>query len=268
MVMTYPSMSSEWILITGASAGIGEVFAKRFAALTHPLVLVARSVEKLQTLARQLESAHKIKTSVIQADLTDRTAPKGIAEELGRQGIQLYGLVNNAGCGAGGQFVEVTRDRHLNVIDLNIRSLVELTHLFLPGMIERKKGFVINVSSTASFQPIPYSSVYSASKAFVSFFSEALWLETKNTGVRVLNLCPGLTKTDFGKTAKMGDFHSDRMAELPEQVVETALNALKKNVPTVISGWHNRLLAGLERFVPHRILLWGSLAFQNSRKRG
>ena len=266
--MTHPSMSSDWILITGASAGIGEVFAKRFAALAHPLVLVARSAEKLQALARDLESTYNIKTSVIQADLTERTAPKSISEELNRQGIQLYGLVNNAGCGAGGQFVQVPRDHYLAMIDLNVRSLVELTHLFLPGMIERKKGFVINVSSTASFQPIPYSSVYAASKAFVSFFSEALWLETKNTGVRVLNLCPGLTKTDFGKTAKMGDFHSDRMAEFPEQVVETALNALKKNVPTVISGWHNRLLATLERLVPHSFLLWGSLVFQNSRKRG
>lgn len=267
MAMTHPSMS-EWILITGASAGIGEVFAKRFAALAHPLVLVARSAEKLKTLAQHLESTYQIKTVIIQANLTERTAPKRIFEELNRQGIQLHGLINNAGCGAGGRFVDVPTELYLNMIDLNIRSLVELTHLFLPGMVHRKKGFVINVSSTASFQPIPYSSVYAASKVFVTFFSEALWLETKNTGVRILNLCPGLTKTDFGKTAKMGDFHSDRMAEQPGQVVETALNALKKDVPTVISGWHNRLLATLERLVPHSVLLWGSLLFQNSRKRG
>lgn len=265
--MTNPSISLEWILITGASAGIGENFAKRFAAEGYSLVLIARSADKLKALASQLEAAHKTKTFIIQIDLTERTAPNKVFDELDRCGIQLYGLVNNAGCGAGGRFVEVPRDRHVNVIDLNVRSLVELTHLFLPGMLERKKGFIINVSSTASFQPIPYSSVYSASKAFVTFFSEALWLETKNTGVRVLNLCPGLTKTDFGATASMRDFHSDPLAEYPEQVVETALRALKKNVPTVISGWHNKLLAGLERFVPHWFLLWGSLVFQNSRKR-
>lgn len=264
--MRFVPSEESWILITGASAGIGEVFAKRFAEEGNNLVLVARSSDKLQTLAKHLENSYQIRTLMIQTDLAKDESPKVIFEEINQQGINLYGLINNAGCGAGGKFVDVSRERYLNMIDLNVRALVELTHLFLPGMIERKRGFIINVSSTASFLPLPYSSVYSASKAFVTFFSEALWLETKNTGVRVLNLCPGLTKTDFGITAGMRDFHQDPIAENPERVVETALRALNKNIPTVVSGWHNKLLVLLERFVPHRVLLWASSMVQNSRK--
>lgn len=264
--MRFVPSEESWILITGASAGIGEVFAKRFAEEGNNLVLVARSLERLQILAKHLEDSYRIKTLTIQTDLAKDDSPRKVFDQVNRQGIDLYGLINNAGCGAEGKFIDVSLDRYLNMIDLNIRSLVELTHLFLPGMIERKKGFIMNVSSTASFQPLPYSSVYAASKAFVTFFSEALWLETKNTGVRMLNLCPGLTKTDFGTTAGMRDFHTDPIAQYPEQVVETALKALKKNNPTAISGLRNQFLVLLERFVPHRFLLWASLFVQNSRR--
>ncbi len=262
-----PDNHKSWVLITGASGGLGECFARRLAEEGNSLILVARSHEKLKNLAAQLEAKHPVKTLAISADLTEPTAPRKLFDEMSRQGIQLYGLINNAGSGAGGKFVEVARERYLQLIDLNVRSLVELTHLFLPGMIEHKKGFVINVSSTACYQPVPYSSVYAASKSFVTAFSEALWLETQDTGVRVLNLCPGLTKTDFGTTAGIRDFHTDPIAEDPEQVVAAALRGLKKNIPTVISGWHNQLLAFLERLAPHRFLLWACLVFQNSRRR-
>lgn len=261
-----PSDLKSWILITGASSGIGECFAKYFAKDGYHLVLVARSQDKLKNLAQQLEAKHGIRTLFIPADLTEPSAPKKIYEQIEQHGVRLYGLINNAGCGAGGKFVDVKTEHYLQMIDLNIRSLVELTHLFLPGMVERKKGLILNVSSTASYQPLPYSSVYAASKAFVSSFSEALWLETRNTGVRVLNLCPGLTKTDFGVAAGIRDFRCDPLAEHPERVVETAFRALKKNVPTVISGWHNQLLVFLERLVPHRFVLWASLLVQNSRR--
>ena len=264
--MRFTPSEESWILITGASAGIGEVFAKRFADRGNHLVLVARSIDKLQTLAKHLETSYHIQTLTIEADLAKDDLPKKVFGKVNQQNIELYGLINNAGCGASGKFADVTLDRYLNMIDLNIRSLVELTHLFLPGMIKRKKGFILNVSSMASFQPLPYSSVYSASKAFVTFFSEALWLETKNTGVRILNLCPGLTKTNFGKAAGIRDFHNDPIAESPERVVETALRALNKNMPTVISGWHNKFLVLLERFIPHRILLWASLVVQDNRR--
>ncbi len=261
-----PHNLNTWILITGASSGIGECFAKRLAKEGNNLILVARSQEKLKQLAQSLEDQYQTKVLCIPADLVALDAPSKIYKEINERGISLFGLINNAGCGAGGKFIEVSRERYLQMIDLNIRSLVELTHLFLPGMIEQKKGFVLNVSSTASYQPIPYSSVYAASKAFVTSFSEALWLETKNSGVRILNLCPGLTKTNFGIAAGIRDFRSDPIAEKPEQVVDAALRALKKNIPTVISGWHNWLLAVIERLVPHRFVLWASLALQNSRR--
>lgn len=265
-MQVFPSGLSPWIMVTGASSGIGEVFVRRFAQMQANLILVARSTDKLMKLSSDIERSFGVRTLILANDLCSESSPLSIFEEVRKKVIQLYGLVNNAGCGAGGKFVDVSRERYLNMIDLNVRALVELTHLFLPGMIERKRGFIINVSSTASFLPLPYSSVYSASKAFVTFFSEALWLETKNTGVRVLNLCPGLTKTDFGITAGMRDFHQDPIAENPQRVVETALRALNKNIPTVVSGWHNKLLVLLERFVPHRVLLWASSTVQNSRR--
>lgn len=265
MSFSLPSENS-WVLITGASAGIGEAFAKRFAQDGWNVVLLARSADKLQALARTLESESRIKTFVITIDLTDRRACRKVYEEIKAEGILLEGVVNNAGSGVGGKFIEAPLDRYLAMIDLNVRALLELTHLFLGEMIDRKRGFILNVSSTAAFQPLPYSSVYAATKSFVTSFTEALWLETKGTGVRVLNLCPGLTKTNFGTTAGMRDFYVDPLAEKPEQVVETAFRALKGNSPTVLSGWLNRLLAFTIRLTPHRILL--ELTFWVQKLRG
>ena len=125
----------------------------------------------------------------------------------------------------------------------------------------------MNVSSTASFQPLPYSSVYAATKSFVTSFTEALWLETRGTGVRILNLCPGVTKTNFGVQAGLRDFHTHPFAEEPDRVIETAFRALKGNAPTVISGWRNKLLIFLERLIPHRLLLWLTLIYQQTRGR-
>ncbi len=260
-----PSSLTSWVLITGASSGIGEVFAKRFAREGWNLILVARSADKLQKLGQILERENSIKTFVIPVDLTNHTAPRKVYEEVKQKGISLDGLVNNAGFGVGGRFSEVTLSDYLGMIDLNVRALIELTHLFLSEMIERKQGFILNVSSTACFQPLPFSSVYAATKSFVTSFSEALWLETQGTGVRVLNLCPGVTKTDFGVRAGLRDFHLDSQAEEPEQVVETAFHALRKNKPTVISGWRNKVLVFLERLVPKRFLLWAIMLIQKSR---
>ena len=264
--MVFPrSDSKRWTLITGASSGIGEAFAKRFAREGWNVVLVARSGGRLENLARALEVENQVSSVSIQADLTERTAPRNIYDELKKRRIELDGLVNNAGFGFGGKFVEVPLEQYLGMIDLNIRCLVELTHLFLPEMIRRKQGLILNVSSTASHQPLPFSSVYAASKAFVSSFTEALWLETRGTGIRVLNLCPGVTKTEFGIRAGLRDFRTDPIAEAPEQVVETAFRALGRKGPTVISGWSNRFLVCLERFVPRRLLLELVLIFQKSR---
>lgn len=264
--MTAFVSSKLWVLITGASSGIGEVFARRFAREGWNTVLVARSLDKLNTLARFLESENKVSTLVIGTDLVGREAPRYVYDQTKRSGIEIEGLVNNAGFGAAGKFQDVELERYLGMIDLNVRALVELTHLFLKDMLARKKGFILNVSSTACFQPIDYSSVYAATKAFVTSFSEALWMELKGSGIRVLNVCPGLTKTNFGNAAGGRDYRKEAIAELPEAVVETAFRALKGNRPTVISGWGNRVLVFLEQLIPHRVLLWLIPHVQKARK--
>lgn len=260
-----PSLDSRrWVLITGASAGIGEAFARRFAREGWNAVLVARSQDKLEALARSLGEQHGTETFVIACDLSQHDAPDHVYRTVKQAGIQLEGLVNNAGIGAYGKFHTVLLDRYLSMIDLNVRALVQLTHLFLPEMLLHKRGLIINVSSTACYQPLSYSSIYAATKSFVTSFSEALWLETKGTRVRVLNLCPGVTKTDFGATAGMRNFREDPFAEEPEAVVETAFRALKTNPPTAVSGWQNRLRLFLERLVPHRVLLVAVDLYQKS----
>ena len=261
-----PSLFKPWVLITGASSGIGEVFARRFAREGWNTVLVARSLDKLNTIARFLEAENGASTFVIGTDLIGREAPQYVYDQTKQAGIKIEGLVNNAAFGASGKFQDVELGRYLGMIDLNVRALVELTRLFLNDLLLRKKGFILNVSSVASFQPLNYSSVYSATKAFVTSFSEALWLELKGTGVRVLNLCPGLTKTNFGNVAGGKDYRKEKFAESAEAVVETAFRALRGNQPTVISGWKNRILVFLERLIPHRVLLWIIPYVQNIRK--
>ncbi|OGW85287.1 MAG: hypothetical protein A3C35_04990 [Omnitrophica bacterium RIFCSPHIGHO2_02_FULL_46_11] len=266
--MSFPANQGKpWVLITGASSGIGEVFAKRFAHEGWNIVLNGRSADKLESLAKTLAAENETETVVIKADLALRESPRNIYEELKRRKIELYGLVNNAGFGFGGAFAEVPLDQYLGMIDVMIRALVELSGLFLPEMIRRKRGLIINVSSTASFTPLPYSSVYSASKAFATSFTEALWLETQGTGVRILNLCPGLTKTDFGIRAGLRDFRDDPFAQSPEEVVETAFRALKGNSPIAISGLRNKILTFLIRYFPHWFVLRVVLWVQKSRGR-
>ncbi len=258
--------TGRWILITGASSGIGEVFVRRFAREGSHMVLIARSADKLNTLARELETEFGVQTLVVAIDLSLKEAAATIFSRVKENRIQLYGIINNAGFGAGRAFHKSLLEPYLKMIDVNIRALVELTHLFLPGLISQNEGLILNVSSTASYQPIPLTSVYAASKSFVTSFTEALWLELKETKIRVMNLCPGLTKTPFGVSAGLRDFRNDPFAETPEQVVTHAFDAFSKDNPTVISGFHNYLIIWLERFIPHRILLFLVLAFQKSRR--
>ena len=265
--MANQSKIGKWVLVTGASAGIGETFVRRFAGEGWHIVLVARSKDKLEALARELEGRNGIKTRVIVSDLRERGSAQQVYDQVRKAEIPLEGLVNNAGISVGGHFSRVPVEKYLAMIDLNVRALVELTGLFLPDMVKRGSGLIVNVSSTAAYQPMPYSSIYGATKSFVTSFTEALWLETKGTGVRVLNLCPGVTKTDFGTTAGLHDFKKDPIAEDPERVVETAFRAFHNGKPTVISGWKNRMLVGLERFVPHRLLLAAVLQYQKMRER-
>jgi uncharacterized protein len=240
-------------LITGASSGIGEAFARRLAAQGENLLLVARSEDKLATLCNELGRSQQIAAQYIALDLSDREAPQRLFEETGRRGLSVGTLINNAGFGSMGEFASLDLERELNMIDLNIRSLVALTHLYLGPMRERRGGAIINVASTAGFQPVPFMTTYAATKAFVLSFSEALWEENRPYGIKVMALCPGVTDTNFFEAAKI-ERPPMRLAETPEQVVETALRGLKRGRGHVISGWANYLITESERLVPRSLI--------------
>ena len=178
-------------LITGASAGIGETFAQELALRQMNLVLVARSQDKLQLLAQKLRSQYKIDVDIIVQDLTVPNAAKAVFDRVNEKGIIIDLLVNNAGFGDYGDFAERDGEKQIKIVQLNILALVDLTHYFLPGMRDRHLGGIINMASTAAFQPMPYFTVYAASKAFVLSFSEALWAENRRYNVNILAVCPG-----------------------------------------------------------------------------
>jgi short-subunit dehydrogenase len=188
-------------LVTGASAGIGRELARLAAKDGHDLVLVARRRDRLEELSAELTSAHGVHVTCIAADLSDQGAPATIAERLRADGKQIDFLINNAGFGSCGPFSTAVLDREVEMIHLNIRALVQLTHLFLPGMLARKSGRILNVASVAGFLPGPYMATYYASKAFVLSFTEALSAETLGTGVTITASCPGPTATEFGAVA-------------------------------------------------------------------
>jgi len=193
---------NETVLITGASSGIGLELAKCFAADKSNLILVARSTAALETLAAELRHEQNIEVHVVTADLSRPEAATEIFEQTGRAGLTVDVLVNNAGFGLHGSFVELPQVRQLEIIQVNVAALVELTGLFLPSMLKRRRGGVLNVGSVAGFLPGPNMAVYYASKAFVLSFSEALHEELVGSGICVTNLCPGPTETNFSQVAR------------------------------------------------------------------
>src|SRR5436190_12742818 len=208
-------------LITGASSGIGEAFARKLATQGHDLLLVARSEDKLIALCNELGLNHDVRAQYYVADLSGPDAPARLLAETQERNLEIDLLINNAGFGSMGEFAALDLDRELNMIDLNVRSLVELTHLFLQPMRERKSGSIINVASTAGFQAVPFMATYAATKAFVLSFSEALWEENRTYGIKVMALCPGVTETHFFEASRM-QRPPVRTVETPEDVVETA----------------------------------------------
>jgi len=189
-------------LVTGASAGIGRELARLAAKDGHDLVLVARRRERLEELAAEVTAAHGVQVTVVASDLSERAAPADIAERLRAAGTRIDFLINNAGFGTCGPFSQAILDREVEMIHLNIRALVQLTHLFLPDMLARKSGRILNVASVAGFVPGPYMATYYASKAFVISFTEALAAELLGTGVTITASCPGPTGTEFATVAK------------------------------------------------------------------
>ncbi len=237
-------------LITGASSGIGEVFARKLAARGDNVLLVARSEDKLMTLCNELGRINSIRAQYVAMDLSQPDAPARLFAEAQQRELEIDLLINNAGFGSMGDFAKLDLARELNMIDLNVRALVELTQRFLVPMRERKRGAIINVASTAGFQPVPFMATYAATKAFVLSFSEALWEENRPYGIKVLALCPGVTETGFFEAAHMEQRPPGRIIQTADDVVDTALRGLKRGKSHIISGWANFLMIESERLVP------------------
>ena len=239
-------MSRLVTLITGASAGLGAEFARQCAKRGEPLALAARRRERMEALGTQLGG----EVHVFEADLAREGAPASLIAELEAEGLAVGTLINNAGFGLGGTFADRPLDRLSEMIDLNVRALTELCHLVLPGMRARGAGAILNVASTAAFQPGPNMAVYYATKAYVLSFTEALHHELKGSGIRVSALCPGPTHSEFSDVA---DSHSptlERMKMPAAPVVALGLDGLDRNKAVVIPGFKNKVGAQMSRLLP------------------
>lgn len=241
-------------LITGASSGIGEAFARRLAADKHDLLLVARSEKALHELCDELMLEHKIIAHYVTLDLTEADADRQLFEETEKHGFEIDWLINNAGFGSYGDFSRLDPDRETQMIDLNIRALVALTHRYLQGMRKRKSGTIINVSSGAGFQPIPFMSTYAATKAFVTSFSEAIAAENRPFGILVMALCPGPTKTNFQAVANFDLPVEIKGKQTAEEVVEAALRGVKRGRTRIVSGFMNDVVSRIVTFVPNFVI--------------
>jgi hypothetical protein len=241
-------------LITGASSGIGAAFARELASKNRDLVLVARSEDKLQQIAQELEQKYQVKTEVIVQDLTALTAAQSLFDAVTEKGITIELLINNAGFGDYGKFSDRPLDKQIAMIQLNVTVLVELTGLFLSAMKQQGNGSIINISSIAAFQPLPYMSVYAATKAFVLNFTEALWAENKDNGINILAVCPGPTESEFFERADFPSSFANQNGNgmtSAEEVVKETLKALEKNQSTIVTGGlGNQLLINIPRFLP------------------
>jgi short-subunit dehydrogenase len=261
-------MGQATTLITGASAGLGERFALEVAAQGQDVILVARRAERLEQLAQTIRGRHGVSAEVFVSDLGAPGAPAKLMADIAARGLMVDTLINNAGFGARGNFAEIARDEQARMIDLNCRALMELSHAVLPGMIQRGTGGILNIASTAAFQPGPWMTVYYATKAFVLSFSEGLHEEVVGQGVHVSALCPGPTRTEFAEVADMGDSALfKRFASDAESVVRDGLRALAANRAVKVSGAMNSVMAASIRFTPRGIArrLAGSL--QKARAR-
>lgn len=238
-------------LITGASGGIGLELSRLFARDGYNLILVARSVQKLQALASELEKAHGITATVLPADLSRSDAAQELYRQVQAKGLRVDALVNNAGFGILEPLATARLEDSLEMIQLNVTSLTVLTQLCLPEMIERHSGRILNVGSTGSFSPVPGMAVYAAAKAYVLSFSEAIAEELRGTGVTVTALCPGVTLTGFQSRAGVGESRLLAMGNMTaKQVAAAGYKALMRGQPVVVPGLFNFLMLFSIRFTP------------------
>jgi short-subunit dehydrogenase len=241
---------ARYALVTGASSGIGECFARALGQRKWNLVLVARTEERLSALAEALSSAHGIQVAPLSADLSAPGAAGQLAATLRERQLDIGLLVNNAGFGARGRFDRLSLDRQSEMLRLNVHALMELTHWLLPPMVARGKGALINVSSTSSFQPVPFTAVYSGTKAFVTSFSMSLAEELRPYGIVVVTLCPGGTQTNFFKAGHYGERKLPGGLQNPRQVVAEALKALDRGGGLVVPRVFNKFFLEIQRVVP------------------
>ena len=246
--------NGNFALITGASSGIGACFARALATRGRNLVLVARSKDKLEALKSELAAKHSLRIEVIEQDLSVPGASEHLNATLKDRGIAVDLLVNNAGFGAHGEFWKLPLDRQAEMLRLNIVALTELTYLLLPPMVEQRRGGIINVSSTAGFQPVPYTSVYAATKAYVTCFSMGLAEEASRYGIRVLALCPGGTATNFFDASQYGMREFAGGLQSPEEVAELGLRALDQGRTLAVARFTDRLMVFAQRLAPRRFV--------------
>jgi uncharacterized protein len=241
-------------LVTGASSGIGQAFSEIFAAEGYDLVLVARSQAKLAEIATELRKRYSITATVLAKDLSEPSSAGEIYETLEKQAITVDILVNSAGFGTYGEFASLDLKRELEMLQVDVVSLVQLTRLFLPGMLRAGFGRILNVGSTGSFAPVPLMSTYGGAKAFVLSFSEGLSEELKGTPVRVTALCPGVTLTGFQETARVKRMRLVRgPAMSADQVARIGYKALMRGQAVVVPGFANQVLAFAVRFTPRSL---------------
>ena len=253
-------------LITGASSGIGLDLAKLMAP-SFDLIITARNQGELENIARELEAAHGNHVHVIPADLAKSDAPQQLFSEIERRGLQVDILVNNAGFGSYGPFTESDPQTDLDMIQVNITALTSLTKLVLPAMLERKRGRIMNVASTAGFQPGPLMAVYYATKAYVIMFSEAIANELKGSGVTVTCLCPGATSTKFAGRAKMEESRLFKMGVMrSEDVARAGYKGMMARKGMVIPGVLNKTIAMSVRFSPRKMVTAISRSLQERAK--
>lgn len=245
---TKENFRGRWALVTGASSGIGAALARELAGRGANLVLTARRRERLEALAQELQ-AQGAQTRVLTADLLDPEAPRQLAEELGRQGVELEILICNAGLGQYGAFTASPEAQELAQVRVNCEATVRLARLFVPLMVERGRGWVLVLASTASFQPVPYLTTYAASKVFDRFFAEGLRTEVARFGVKVTALCPGPTESEFWTVSRASAFKG-RSVQSAETVARKAIHGLLHGRRLVVPSLDGKLIACFGRFLP------------------
>jgi uncharacterized protein len=253
--------AERWALVTGASSGIGAEFARLLAVRGMHLVLVARRTERLTELAAELHARHRARCEIIASDLSDPREAAALFDQVAQRGVTVELLVNNAGFAVVGEVDKTDIERIEQMLRLNVMTVTELTYRFLPGMLSRGHGAILNISSVTAFQPVAYMAAYAASKSYILNFTEALWAEVRDRGVSLMAVCPGTTRTELFDVAGVPGWLKRRPSHSPEKVARGALRALEKRKQCYIPGWRNYLVTMLVRMAPRRVVVKESMKY-------